>query len=557
MRRGSVALAIPARVALVALLAVVSLLAAACTSGDDGPADGSGDDGVVADKPVRGGTLRLGVAGVTTLDPALVVPTETGEMIAADLLFDGLTVQPEGVDAGAAAEAPRIGSEVAVEPDVAESITPDQDHLVWMVTLQDRTFTDGTPITAGDVKFSLERVAALASSSLPGSRLELIEGYDALAAGQANELSGLRVIDARTLEIRLREPYVELPLLLSSPAYGIVPRASANTAGFDQAPVGSGPYRFVAREGDVASLERADGPAGEGVLPDSVELVSFATSAKSFEAFVDGRVDWSLVPATQDALRDATNAQTGDAFEFLGATLWLGLNTRNPALVDERFREAIAHAVSSDAVVGEALPGRWPVRSVVPRGVPGYDDAVCEGVCELDVARARALLAEVFPDGAVPTVVLDGYEDPVERAMLESVRTDLAEVGIPAEVRLRPLEEYRLAVATGQVMAFSYGWVGLVPSQDSYLAPFLAGSPDNVTGVQHDLINGTITRARAEADPAVAVPLYQEAERTVLDLAVVVPIAQLRVNQVVSARVRGFETRLDGTFATGSVWLSG
>lgn len=535
-----------AAIAVVALAAV--LVAAACTSDDDGT-DGGAD--APADGSARGGTLRLGVADLATLDPALVVPTEPGQMIAADLLFDALTVTPEGVDDGG------DRTEVPVQPDVAESMTPDADHVVWTVRLADRQFSDGSPITAADVKHSLERVAAQGSDALSSARLELVDGYPAFVAGTATELSGLRVVNEATLEITLREPYVDLPLLLSSPVYGVVPRSREGASDPDQPPVGSGPYRVVEMAEERTRLERAPGVAGESVGPDAVELVEFDSSDSSYRAFVDGQVDWSLVPPTQDALREATNAYTGDAFEFFGGTIWLGINPSGPSLQDARFREAIIRAVSSDNVVGESLPGRWPLQSIVPRGVPGYSDDACAAACTHDPALAASLVREAFPDGAVPVLALDGYDDPTQRALLESVKADLAEAGIPADVRLRPLGEYQQFLASGQQGVFSYGWVGMVPTQDLYLGPvFMAGAPDNVTGVQLDLVNGLISRARATPDPVERVALYRDAERAVMELRVVVPIAQLRTNQVISERVEGFETRLDGTFVVESVRVS-
>jgi oligopeptide transport system substrate-binding protein len=539
------------RRAVTSIAALVLLFGAvACSASDDA------DPAPEGEAPVEygfrpGGTLRLGVAELSTFDPALVIPTEPAEMIGADLLFDSLTVQPGGVV--------KTGMPVDVEPDVASSLTPDADHMVWTVVLAARTFSDGAPVTAADAKYSLERVAALGSDSLPGARLEIVEGYDALAAGSAGELTGLTVVDDETLEIRLVEPFVDLPVLLSSPVYGIVPRTgpgSPDAPGFDRAPVGSGPYRVVAGGDltDVTRLERSPGPAGDEVGPDAVELVEFASVGESYAAFARGEIDWSLVPS--DELREATNVYSGDRFEFFGSDLWLGFNMAHPRYRDIRFRQAIARAVDPDRVVGEALPGRWPLRGLVPRGVPGFEVGICGAACEPSVGESRRLLREVFGGGAVPTVVLDGYDDPLQSDMLSVIAGQLAEVGIPTEIRLRPQDEYATFLAGGEQGVFSFGSVGLVPLQDTYLAPpFQAGSPDNVTGVQEELVNGLIAKARATPDAVERREIYRELERTLLDLAVAVPIAQSRTNQVLGERVRGFDSRLDGTFVVGAVWL--
>jgi ABC-type transport system substrate-binding protein len=516
----------------VALAATVALLAVACT--DD---DGADPDEVTVPS-VAAGVLRLGVFELDTFDPAEVVPTEQVEMIAADLLFDSLTVLPTAAS---------DGDELVVEPLLAESLEPDAEHRVWTVTLAERSFSDGSPVTAGDVESSLVRVAAKGSESLAAARLDVIDDVE--------------VVDDTTLEITLRDPFVELPALLSSPLYGIVPAEADDTEGFWDEPVGSGPFRFAGRDGGSVRLERVEAPDGlevgaGGVT--TVELVELGSRDDAYRAFVDGRVDWALVPSSE--LREATNEYTGDEFEFFGADLWLGFDLRDPQYDEVRLRWAIVRAVNSDEVVGEALPGRWTLRGMVPRGVPGRRADPCHGLCEHDPDEARRLLADAYPDGDVPTVTLQGYDDAEQRRMLDVVAGQLEEVGIPTEVEVRPLEQYREFVASGdgEQGVFSFGWVGLVPLQDSYLGPpFESGAPDNVTGLADDGVDDLIASARASTDAGERRDTYHELERLLLERAVVVPIAQARTNQVIGPRVSGWETRLDGTFVVDSVRLAG
>jgi ABC-type transport system substrate-binding protein len=502
---------------------------------------------------------------VRSLDPAAVVPTNHAEMITVDLLYDSVTVIPTGTagggpdspDTGAATSADTDAGGVRAEPDLAESITPNANATAWTVRLQPRSFSDGSPIRAADVKATYERLARRGSTSLAGVRLEIINGYAEVAAGAATEMSGLRVVDERTLEIGLRETFIQLPELLSSPLYGIVPAAAA--AAGDEAfvdPVGSGPYAVADRDDVRTRLERSPSEAGAAVGPDAVELIGFATWDDAYVAFTEGRIDWSLVPS--DQLAAATNTYGSDQFAFFGSDLWLGFNLNNPLFADTRFRQAIVQAVDSDKVVADTLPGRWPLRAIVPREVTGYNPDACAGVCEFDPDNARALLAQVYPEGGVPTVILDGYEDPVQRSMLESVRSQLGAAGIPSELRLRPFQEYRAFVTSGQQALFSFGWVGVAPMQDVYLAPlFQSSSPDNVTGFKSANIDNQITIARTNGNEEERAALYEWIERQVLAESTLVPIAQLRTNQVVSQRVQGWATRLDGTFVVGDVWIAG
>ena len=257
---------------------------------------------------------------------------------------------------------------------------------------------------------------------------------------------------------------------------------------------------------------------------------------------MNGDIDWSLVPA--DQLDAATNAYGTDNFTFFGSELWLGFNLADPTYSDVRFRQAIVQAIDSAKVVNDTLPGRSPLRAIVPRDVPGYADNACTNLCDYSQDVARAWLAQAFPNGGIPTVTLDGYDDPTQQAMLESVKTQLGAVGIPAEVRLRPFEEYRAFATSGQQGVFSFGWVGIAPTQDAYLAPlFRSTSPDNVTGFSSPDIDAQIAAARANPDDQARQAAYTWIERQVLSASTLVPLAQLRTNQVVADRVHGWSTR--------------
>jgi oligopeptide transport system substrate-binding protein len=534
--------------------AALLLLGVACTSDDESSSPDTSE--AIFE---QGGELRLAAVDVQTFDPGAAVPTNQAEMITIDLLYDSLTVFPTGLeDEREAVTNEGTGAdELRATPDLAESLTPNGNASVWTVKLEDRTFSDDTPIRASDVKATYERLAKKGSASLAGVRLDIITGYQELATGASTDMSGLRVVDDRTLEISLREPYIQLPELLASPLYGIVPKASADAGdtAFTE-PVGSGPYAYADHDDVRTRLERSTTRSGADVGPDAIDLVGFASWDDAYRAFADGQIDWSLVPAS--SLDDATNTYGSDHFAFFGSELWLGFNLADPTLADARFRQAIVQAISSDKVVADTLPGRWPLRAIVPRDVPGYNIEACVNLCDYSQDVARAWLALAFPAGGVPTVMLDGYEDPVQRAMLESVKTQLGAVGIPAEVRLRPFEEYRSFATSGQQAVFSFGWVGIAPMQDAYLAPlFRSNSPDNVTGFRSADIDAQISQARTNGNAEQREEAYRWIERQVLNQSVLVPIAQLRTNQVVADRVQGWSTRLDGTFVVPDVWVNG
>ena len=491
-------------------------------------------------------TMALGIRPLDSLDPADVVPTSQSAMVAIDLLFDSLmAIDPATDDA---------------VPALATEARTDAASTVWTFPLQaDATFSDGTAVTAADVKFSLERVARKGSSSLAGVRLEIIGGYGEFLAGTAPDITGIVAVDEHTVQITTRAPYAQLPQLLASPLYGVVPKAAVESmaSAYREDPVGSGPFGLASVDGTTRRLERA---AGTDTGPDVVELVEFATAEESYAAFGAGDLDWSAVP---DAVSDADAGTTGTfTAEPFAAQLFFGINMANPSFADVRFRSAIVKSIDRQAIVTNIVKSPIALNGVVPASVttsPELDP--CGTLCTYDPEAAKALVAEVFPNGDVPNVQLDYYADPgdtdtTQQLLAEAVKASLEAVGIPATLAPKPFAEYRTFAVSGGAQVFSYGWVGIAPDPDAYLAPlFLSDSPDNVTGYNNPFVDVFIADART-GDPATRDARYRDVEKLVMSNVPIVPLAELQTRVVVGRGVSGYEGRIDGTFDIESITIS-
>jgi ABC-type transport system substrate-binding protein len=201
------------------------------------------------------------------------------------------------------------------------------------------------------------------------------------------------------------------------------------------------------------------------------------------------------------------------------------------------------------------------LNGVVPAGVAGHVDDPCGDPCKFDPDAARALLAEAFPAGNIPAFHLDYFTGTGEEAVAGSIATNLAAVGI--NVTKQPKEpggdpgQYDLFAVSGQQQLFRLGGIGMYASADAYLAPlFLSGSRDNAMGFTVASVDQLLQTARATADPAVRLQLYQQAEQQIMSVAPIVPIAQFRTKSVVAPRVHDLLVEVNGTFAGDKVWLS-
>jgi len=530
---------------LAVALVVVAVLSACSDSKKPGAA--SSNSSVATGQPVVGGILRIGIERPRTLDPALISPGSRSELLAADLLFDGLTRLDDNA--------------VSAVPAIATSWVSSPDLKAWQFALRgDARFSNGRAITATDVKYSLERVAKLGETSLAALRIDQIHGFGPLITGAATELTGVRVVDEHTVGIDLDTPLAILPELLSAPAFGVVPKEAveAATPKFSAAPVTSGPFSFAGAQGDVVSLVRA---TPGGTYLDGIELHQYDLQnvGKSYDDFIAGRLDWSVVP--NDRAEEAAQRFGVGGFRPFDAQLFYAFNLLDPTFADARFRVAIVKAIDRAAIVKAVYPGIADLQNgVIPAGVAGHLDDPCGEACRFDPDGARALLAEAFPDGNIPAFNLDYFTGTGEEAVAGSIATNLAAVGI--NVTKQPKDpggepgQYDLFAVSGQQQLFRLGVIGMYPSPDAYVTPlFLSGSRDNATGFAAASVDELLGTARATADPTERQRLYSQAEQQIMGFAPIVPIAQFRTKSVVSPRVRDLVVTVNGSFAGDKVWL--
>ncbi|MGH9041677.1 MAG: ABC transporter substrate-binding protein [Acidimicrobiia bacterium] len=507
-----------------ALGAVAAFFLAVRAGGDDDPA------------VTAGGVLRVGVVGLSSLDP--LDAREPVDVMVADQVFDTLVAYDR--------ETLEPGPGLAATWDV----NPEQTVFTFQL-LDGATFHDGTPVTAADVKFTLERIAAPGSESPLLAQLDAVTGFAAYRDGSAANLAGVEVPDAGSVVVRLDRPVATFPAALGHPGFGIVPRAKVSELGasFKDGPVGSGPFKVSGQSAeavDLAKVARAEGQPAARL--DGMRLARFDSPDAAYQAFLTGSLDVAPVPPGRDSKELADRGRL-EARPYLGVVFY-AMNLKSADLAEPRLRQAVSLAIDRRRIVAEVYQGEVEVATgLVATGVPGRADDACGEPCEHDPDRARALIGEAFPNGGVPEVAIDHDDDPTQTAVAASIKADLDGVGIPSVTRPHPFAEYPQFLVSGQAELFRLGWVADYPSPDGFLVPlFYSTSAENLIGLASPEVDQALSSARAEPDRAKRQALYRDVERRVLDQFVVVPVAQLEVRMAVAKGVQSFTLNPLGSF---------
>ncbi len=521
------------RVTATALGLVLVLLIAACESSDGGLTPAS-----VKPPP---DVLRLAVESPGSLDPAQA--RSPSELLMAEQLFDGLTAYDP--------------VSLAVKPSLAASWTASPDLAHWDFTLRpDAKFSNGRQITSTDVKYSLDRIALKGSTSPGISQLELVTGFNpANVTGRADNLAGVSTPDPAVVRIDLDAPLSVLPAMLGNPVFGIVPREAVENPApaFATQPVGSGPFMVQSRAETVLHL--VPSPDAKVSLK-GIDVFLARDAASAYADFLRGSVDWSEVPA--DQVEPVPADRGTDAVRPYGAELFYAFNLRNPKFADQRFREAIVHAVDRDAI-GRVVYGSTviPRSALVAEGIPGAQPDPCGETCRFDPAKAKDLLKQAFGDAPPPDIQIDYDDNPTQEAVAEAMQANLKAVGVNAGLRPHVFGDYLKFAQSGEQELFRLGWIGSYPSPDAFLTPmYQSGTTDNVTGFSLPQVDALLQAGRAEADEAKAIGAYQEAERIILAQAPVVPVAQFQTHSVTAPRVQDLVVTTLGIFDASRVRLT-
>lgn len=536
---------------MVALALAGGAALSACT-GDDG--SGSPE----AEAPRRGGTLRVGVTGLGSLDPASV-SAEPGATTVFGLFAETLV----GVE-------PRTGELV---PGLATRWKADDGLKRFTFTLRrGARFSDGTPVRAADVKAGLDRVAAKATRSPLAHLLDVVAGYDAASKGAAPGLSGITTPDASTVVFTLRLPFAEFPTRLANPGLGILAATSLPKA--KEAPVGSGPFR-VEREPKLGAGGRVVfRRVGRRAYLDRVVIRIYGHASEAEKAYVDGRLDvaplvrgeespaGALTVPSAGAKATSTTAPvrfpSGDVVEApFRAVGFYELNLKNPKFADARFRQAILRALDERRIASEVYRGRVrALGGLVPAGVPGGPSHACRDLCDHDLAAAKKLVAAAFPDGKVPKLAIDFDESPTQRALAKAAVVQLKEAGIGAVLRPHLPSRYADFLVNGVPDVFRFGWVADTLTPRSFLAPgLLSTAPENVSHIG-PAGDAAIHQATTTADGAKRRKLYAQAELAILKQFAVKPLVQLKTQLITSRSVEAVVIDGFGAFDASKVWLA-
>lgn len=494
-------------------------------------------------------TLALAIGSSDpTFDPALVRDASSSFLVRQ--LFRGLV---------------RLDSELNVVPDLAERITISDDGLTYTFTLRaNAVFHDGKTIDAAAVKYSLERATdpALAGgrgAQLPGATyLSDILGAADRLAGKATTLQGVRVVDPRTVEIRLDAPKSYFLMKLSYPVSAIVDEANVRAGGaaWARKANGSGPFRIDRVAADQIALQRFDRfYAGTPTL-EKVTILYGQAAGSPMNLYEGNKIDFTSVPiSSADRVLVENSPLRAELTITPSLSLtYIGFNVTMPPYDDPAVRRAFAQAINRERLATVSLEGKAAAaQGIVPPTMPGGPWLGEPLPYDLAAAKSALVSSRYGSIAALPRASIYVASGAVAISMRKVYERDL---GVPLEVISVDWPEYLQGLSARAYPAFEITWIADYPDPENFLSVlFGTGSGENHTGYSNPVVDRLFAAAAGERDPARRRALYLDAQKRILDDAVLIPAYHSIDYTLVKPYVKGLPITPLGVLELDTVWI--
>jgi oligopeptide transport system substrate-binding protein len=512
--------------ALAATTAVVVGIAAALVMGggdnnENGPSATNTPEAQTTGTPsgsTSDGTLRLLGNDPISMDPACASDVDSATYVVE--IFSGLVT---------------IDRDLKTVPDIAEAIPEPVQNADGTVsyTFQIRRgvlfHNQSRQVAAEDVKYSLERALNPDTQSpIAETYLGDIVGAKEFASTGEGEVSGIQLdpADPYKLTITIDAPKPYFLAKLTYPTAFVVDRNQTEgtscftNTNWQRRANGTGPFKL--KEWDLGQkivLEANSRYHLGAPLLASVEYNLAGGSAVTM--YENDEIDVTGVGLNDiERVRDPSEPlnkefQTGPRMDIW----YIGFNVEKPPFDDVKVRQAFAHAIDKDKLIGVVLKDAVvKADGILPPGMPGYNENL-QGL-KFDPVLAKQLLSESKYGNDLPAMEIassgrGASVGPVSEAILGMLKDNL---GVEISVRQTESATFFQDLRDGDFQMFEVGWVADYVDPENFLKVKLYGpSKDNESKYSNPEVNRLLEQADVEQDTAQRLALYQQAEQIIVN----------------------------------------
>lgn len=434
-----------------------------------------------------------------------------------------------------------------IKPDLAESWDISEDGLVYTFHLHpEAVFHNKRPVTADDIVYSWERAAnAKTKSETVMTYLGDIQGIKDMHEGNAEHISGLKVIDEHTLEVTLDKPVPYFLLKLTYPTSFVVDKENVEKSKtWYRLPNGTGPFRLIRWDARQAIYyERFEEFYGD--KPKLRAILTLLYQGTSMQLYEGGVTDYTYIAyddlvrfkdssePMHDQLQSNTNMCTG----------YITIDVTQPPFDDVKVRQAFAMTVDKEKYINVVTDNAvLPAKGLYPPALPGYNKN-SKGL-EFNPEKARALLQESKYGNELPPITfsVSGYGNSVGERVSALAQMWRENLGVTITVQNIDPEYYLDVLDSGKHgQLISEGWCADYPDPENFAdVLFHSDNEMNRGNYSNPELDKLLEDARVEKDTAKRIQMYQQAEEIIINDSPVIFLTHSNSYALVKPYLQGF-----------------
>ncbi len=495
----------------------------------------------------RGGVWRMAIPGNPTAYP-ITIPGKLVDILVDKTIFSTLVKYQ------------LHNGTIQVVPDLAQSWTANADLTEYTFRLRSGVkWHDGQPLTADDVKFTLDAM--------------LNPKVNAGLAGVVSAISQTTVADPTTVKLTLKYPYASLPVMLGYNV-AIVPKHLLEgqdlnqPVQFIQHPVGTGPFKFKTFAQD-SYLEVAANPDYFGGAPllDGIVFKVIPDGNTRLAQLEAGEIDFTVIdPPQTPAVQGARGIELRRAPQV--DYYFFAINHGLPKFADVRIRQALTYAIDKQAIVknilkGDGRPATGPINPLLG----AYYNPNVE-TYPYSLEKAQAFLAEAGWKKGADGVLANGkgekftllFNGPKGYPVMEQVMTyaqqQYQKLGFDVTLDIVDWPVHLQKYHDRNYDLLMEWWI-TPPDADLY-DHYYSTSPDNWWGYKNAVLDRMLVKARSEPNPQKRIAMYHDIQALIAKDVPLVYLYYPPELQAMSSRTQGLPLigYRDALTWVSKVWLA-